>query len=55
MGNNVKVVEFDGSGENLIKKMQKLFKSQKLSKLGKKLLKNENLSLFQVKKTRLSF
>ena len=36
-------------------KIRKLFKSQKLAKLEKKLLKNKNLPNFKVKKNKSSF
>ena len=49
------------SGDELIKKCgklsktEKLFKSQKSAKLGKKLLKSRNLPNFNVKKNKPSF
>ena len=51
--NNGKIDRFDinSSNEELIKKLRKLFKSRKLSKLGLKPSKSENLPKFVMKKT----
>ena len=59
--NNDKISRFnDDDSKKITKKLEKLkskklFKSQKLAQLGKKLIKNGNLLNFGTKKTRPSF
>ena len=53
---NDEIDRFDVSNSReIIKKLRKLFKSQKLAKLGKKLLKNGNLPNFGITEARPKF
>ena len=53
---NDEIDRFDVSNSReIIKKLRKLFKSQKLAKSGKKLLKSENLPNFGITEARRKF